>query len=39
MEIRQLHLVVRAKNFERTCRFYDHTLALPRLPNSRRARE
>jgi catechol 2,3-dioxygenase-like lactoylglutathione lyase family enzyme len=31
MEIRQLRLVVRAANFERTCRFYGETLALPRL--------
>jgi hypothetical protein len=31
MEIRQLRVVVRAKNFERTCRFYGETLSLPRL--------
>lgn len=36
MEIRQLHLVARAKSFERTCRFYDHTLALPRLRDQER---
>ncbi|HZF13410.1 MAG TPA: VOC family protein [Thermoanaerobaculia bacterium] len=31
MEIRQFRVVVRAKNFERTCRFYGESLALPRL--------
>lgn len=31
MEIRQFRVVVRAKNFERTCRFYGESLAFPRL--------
>jgi len=31
MEIRQFRVVVRAKNFERTCRFYGESLSLPRL--------
>ncbi|MDP9122063.1 MAG: VOC family protein [Acidobacteriota bacterium] len=31
MEIRQFRVVVRAKSFERTCRFYGEALALPRL--------
>lgn len=31
MEIRQFRVVIRAKSFERTCRFYGETLALPRL--------
>jgi hypothetical protein len=31
MEIRQFRVVVRAKSFERTCRFYGDSLALPRL--------
>jgi catechol 2,3-dioxygenase-like lactoylglutathione lyase family enzyme len=31
MEIRQFRVVVRAKSFERTCRFYGETLSLPRL--------
>jgi catechol 2,3-dioxygenase-like lactoylglutathione lyase family enzyme len=31
MEIRQFRVVVRAHDFERTCRFYGETLALPRL--------
>ena len=31
MEIRQFRAVVRAKSFERTCRFYGETLSLPRL--------
>jgi len=31
MEIRQFRVVVRAKSFERTCRFYGESLALPRL--------
>ncbi|HXO22685.1 MAG TPA: VOC family protein [Thermoanaerobaculia bacterium] len=31
MEIRQFRVVVRAKGFERTCRFYGEVLALPRL--------
>jgi catechol 2,3-dioxygenase-like lactoylglutathione lyase family enzyme len=31
MEIRQFRVVVRAADFDRTCRFYAETLALPRL--------
>jgi len=31
MEIRQFRVVIRAKNFESTCRFYGESLALPRL--------
>jgi catechol 2,3-dioxygenase-like lactoylglutathione lyase family enzyme len=31
MEIRQFRVVVRAKNFERTSRFYGESLAFPRL--------
>lgn len=31
MEIRQFRVVIRAKRFERTCRFYEASLALPRL--------
>jgi hypothetical protein len=31
MEIRQFRVVVRAKSFERTCRFYGETMSLPRL--------
>lgn len=31
MDIRQFRVVVRAHDFERTCRFYSETLALPRL--------
>ncbi len=31
MEIRQFRAVIRARNFERTCRFYGETLSLPRL--------
>jgi hypothetical protein len=31
MELRQFRIVVRAKNFERTCRFYGESLAFPRL--------
>jgi catechol 2,3-dioxygenase-like lactoylglutathione lyase family enzyme len=31
MEIRQFRVVVRARDFDRTCRFYGETLALPRL--------
>jgi catechol 2,3-dioxygenase-like lactoylglutathione lyase family enzyme len=31
MEIRQFRVVVRAKSFERTCRFYGDTLSFPRL--------
>lgn len=33
MEIRQFRVVVRARDFERTCRFYGETLSLPRLQN------
>jgi len=31
MDIRQFRVVVKARDFERTCRFYGETLALPRL--------
>jgi len=31
MEIRQFRVVVRARDFDRTCRFYGEVLALPRL--------
>lgn len=31
MEIRQFRVVVRAADFERTCRFYGEVLALPRV--------
>lgn len=31
MEIRQFRVVVRAKNFDNTCRFYGESLAFPRL--------
>jgi catechol 2,3-dioxygenase-like lactoylglutathione lyase family enzyme len=31
MEIRQFRVVLRAKHFDRTCRFYGETLALTRL--------
>jgi catechol 2,3-dioxygenase-like lactoylglutathione lyase family enzyme len=31
MEIRQFRVVVRARDFDRTCRFYGETMALPRL--------
>lgn len=31
MQIRQFRVVLKAKNFERTCRFYGEVLALPRL--------
>lgn len=31
MEIRQFRVVLRAKHFERSCRFYGETLALARL--------
>lgn len=31
MEIRQFRVVLRARDFDRTCRFYGETLALPRL--------
>lgn len=31
MDIRQLRVVIRARNFDRTCRFYGETLALPQV--------
>ena len=31
MDIRQFRVVMRARNFDRTCRFYGDVLALPRL--------
>jgi len=31
MEIRQLRVVLKARDFDRTCRFYGEVLALPRL--------
>jgi catechol 2,3-dioxygenase-like lactoylglutathione lyase family enzyme len=31
MEIRQFRVVIRAKHFDRTCKFYQSSLALPRL--------
>ena len=31
MELRQFRVVVRARDFDRTCRFYGETLMLPRL--------
>jgi catechol 2,3-dioxygenase-like lactoylglutathione lyase family enzyme len=31
MEIRQFRVVVRARDFDRTCRFYGEALSLPRL--------
>ena len=31
MQIRQFRVILKAKSFERTCRFYGETLALPRL--------
>ncbi|MGE5234033.1 MAG: VOC family protein [Acidobacteriota bacterium] len=31
MEIRQFRVVLRARDFERTCRFYGEVLALPRV--------
>lgn len=31
MQIRQFRVVLEAKNFDRTCRFYGEVLALPRL--------
>ncbi len=31
MEIRQFRVAVKARDFDRTCRFYGETLALPRL--------
>jgi len=33
MEIRQFRVVLRARNFDRTCRFYAEVLTLPRLSN------
>ncbi|HWM89538.1 MAG TPA: VOC family protein [Thermoanaerobaculia bacterium] len=33
MEIRQFRAVIRARSFDRTCRFYGEALALPRLQN------
>ncbi|MEE9562279.1 MAG: VOC family protein [Thermoanaerobaculia bacterium] len=33
MEIRQFRVVLRARNFDRTARFYAETLALPRIKN------
>lgn len=33
MEIRQFRVVIRARNFDRTYRFYGDALALPRLQN------
>ena len=33
MEIRQFRVVVRAADFDRTCRFYGEVLALPRVQN------
>lgn len=31
MDIRQFRVVVKARDFDRTCRFYGETLSLPRL--------
>lgn len=31
MDIRQFRAVIRARNFDRSCRFYGETLALPRI--------
>lgn len=31
MEIREFRLVLRAKDFDRTCRFYEEVMGLPRL--------
>ena len=31
MELRQFRVIVRARDFDRTCRFYGETLMLPRL--------
>ncbi len=31
MEIRQFRVVLKARDFDRTCRFYGETLSLPRL--------
>ena len=39
MEIRQFRVVVRARSFERTCRFYGQTLSLPRLQSWDRERD
>ncbi len=33
MEIRQFRVVLRASDFDRTCRFYGEVLALPRVQN------
>ncbi len=33
MEIGQFRVVVRAKNFDHTCKFYGEALALPRIKN------
>lgn len=33
MEIRQFRVVIRARSFDRTCRFYGESLSLPRLQN------
>lgn len=33
MDIHQFRVVVRARNFDRTCRFYRETLALPEVEN------
>ena len=33
MEIRQFRVVVRAADFDRTCRFYGEVMALPRVQN------
>jgi len=37
MEIRQFRVVVKARDFDRTCKFYGETLALPRLQSWDRA--
>jgi hypothetical protein len=37
MEISQFRVVVRARRFERSCRFYGESLALPRLGSWERA--
>ncbi len=37
MDIRQFRVVVRAKRFDATCRFYGESLALPRLGSWERA--
>lgn len=37
MEIDQFRVTVRARDFERTCRFYGETLALPRVGDWERA--